>query len=346
MGFRKNTRGIIGRGVGVGGMIVALVGCGDTEVNPKTPVAITSANAKLVVGKVAEMNDLVTGVGSSSGQAVAANLTSPSDTRAGPDFNLVRFALIKVQQVMADPPTASALAAQLIAVNDRPCDVSGSVSYTWNDKDSNNALSIDDEVSGSFSQCVDFPNTTVNGKFSFALHGIIGDPAAALSAWWLSATLNLDQLRVAEGNKSWTFNAKSLSLITSTPDSVVYTGSLSGATLDVTSSQDAITFGNFSYQFTDDQNTLAYTLQGSGDMMSTRIGGRVAFLTLTMFQGSGDDFPTAGSMKIKGAKNADATVSSVTFTAMGGNNVSLTIDTTGDDVADDTINTTWGELGV
>lgn len=345
MGFRKNTGGAIGRGVGVCGMIVALVGCGETEENPKAPVAINSANAKLVVGKLAEMNGLVAGVGTSSGQAVAANLTSPP-THIGPGFNLVRFALTGVRQVIADPPAAPPHTAQLIAVNDRPCEVSGSVSYTWNDKDNNNALTVNDEVSGSFSQCVDSTNTTVNGKFSFTLHGIIGDTATALSAWWLSASLNLDQLRVAEGSKSWTFNAKSLSLTASTSDGVVYTGALSGATLDVTSSQDAVTFGNFNYQFTDDQNTLAYTLQGSGDMASTRIGGRVAFLSLAMFQGTGDDFPTAGSMKIKGAKNADATVSSVTFTAMGGNNVSLAIDATGDDVADDTINTTWGELGL
>ena len=345
MGFRKNTRRVIGRGVGVGGMIVALVGCGETEENPKTPVAINSANAKLVVGKVAEMNGLVTGVGMTSGQAVAANLTSPP-AHAGPSFNLARFALTRVQQVIAEPPSNPPHAAQLIAVNNRPCEVSGSVSYTWNDKDNNNALTVNDEVSGSFSQCADSTNTTVNGKFSFTLHGIIGDPATALSAWWLSASLNLDQLRVTAGSKSWTFNAESLSLTTSTAEGVVYTGSLSGASLDVTSSQDTTTFNNMNYQFTDDQNTLAYTLQGSGDMLSTQIRGRVAFLSLAMFQGSGDNFPSSGSMKIKGARNADATVSSVTFAAMGGNNVSLAIDTTGDDVADDTINTTWGELGL
>lgn len=344
MRFGRITRGAIGRGLSVGGMIVALVGCGETEENPKAPIAINSANAKLVVGKLAEMNGLVAGVGTSSGQAVAANLTSPS-THVGPSFNLVRFALTGVQQVITDPPSNPPHAAQLIAVDDRPCEVSGSVGYTWNDKDNNNALTVNDEVSGSFSQCVDSTNTTVNGKFSFTLHGIIGDPATALSAWWLTASLNLDQLRVADGSKSWTFNAKSLSLTTSTPDGVVYTGSLSGATLDVTGPQDTTTLGNFNYQFTDDQNTLAYTLQGSGSMSSTQLGGRVTFLSLAMFQGTGDGFPTAGSMKIKGAKHAGASVSSVTFTAMGGNSVSLTIDTTGDDVADDTINTTWGELG-
>lgn len=345
MGFRKNTGKTIGRGLSVGGMIVALVGCGETEENPKSPVAINSANAKLVVGKLAEMNGLVAGVGASSGQAVAANLTSPP-AHVGPGFNLARFALTGVQRVIAEPPSTPSHAAQLIAVNDRPCEVSGSVSYTWNDKDNDNVLTVNDEVSGSFSQCVDSPNTTVNGKFSFTLHGIIGDPATALSAWWLSASLNLDQLRVAEGSKSWTFNTKSLSLTASTPDGVVYTGSLSGATLDVTGPQDTTTLGNFNYQFTQDQNSLAYTLQGSGGMSSTQLGGRVTFLSLAMFQGRGDGFPTAGSMKIKGTKNADASVSSVTFTAMGGNGVSLAIDTTGDDVADDTINTTWGELGL
>jgi len=345
MGYRKKTLGVIGRCAGVG-MIVALIGCGDSELHPKTPIAITSGNANAVVARVVEMNDLVTGVGTSSGQAVAANLTASSETRTAPAFDLAHFALDRVQKVMAHPPAPPVVAAQLVSVNDQACDVSGSVSYTWNDKDNNSALSVDDEISGSFTQCVDFPNTTLNGKFSFTLHGLIGDPTLALSAWWLSASLAFDQLRVTEGARSWTFNARGLSLITSTHDGVTYIGSLSGATLDVAGAQDTTTFGNFSYQFTDDRNTLAYTLQGSGDLVSTQLNGRIAFLTLTMFEGSGNDFPTAGSMKINGAKNADATVSSVTFTASGGNNVTLAIDTSGDGVADDTSNTTWGELGL
>ena len=91
MGYRKNTLGVIGRCAGVG-ILIALVGCGDSELHPKTPLAITSDNADAVVAKVAEMNDLVTGVGTSSGQAVAANLTATSGTRTAPTFTLPHIA--------------------------------------------------------------------------------------------------------------------------------------------------------------------------------------------------------------------------------------------------------------
>src|SRR3569832_2368606 len=292
------------------------------------------------------MNDLVTGVGTSSGQAVAANLTASSGTRTAPTFNLAHFALDRVQKVMVFLPAPPAVAAQLVSVNDQACDVSGNVSYTWNDKDNNSVLSVDDEISGSFTQCVDFPNTTVNGKFSFTLHGLIGDPTLALSAWWLSASLAFDQLRVTEGAKSWTFNTRKKRQNTTTHNNETNTNTQTRTTLDVAGAQDTTTFGNFSYQFTNDRNTLASTLQGSGALVRTQLNGRVAFLPLTMFEGSGNDFPTAGSMKINGAKHADATVSSGTFTASGGNNVTLAIDTSGDGVADDTSNTTWGVLGL
>src|SRR3569832_1908406 len=175
-------------------MIVALIGCGDSELHPKTPIAITSGIANAVVARVVEMNDLVTGVGTSSGQAVAANLTASSETRTAPAFDLAQFALDRVQKAMAHPPAPPVVAAQLVSVNDQACDVSGSVSYTWNDKDNNSALSVDDEFSGSFTLCVDFPITTLNCIFTNTQHNHNNKPTQALSAWWLSASLAFDQL--------------------------------------------------------------------------------------------------------------------------------------------------------
>lgn len=346
MACLKTTFGVASRWVGTV-LVMALVGCGDTALNPKTPAPITSASAPTIAATVIQMDDLVTGVGIGSGQVVAAGLTPPpAQVSASRSFNLVGFTIARLQKIFAHPPATPAVAAQLISVNNQACDVSGTVSYRWNDQDNNNVLSVNDDITAAFAQCVDVPGETLNGGFSITLHGLIGNPALPLTSWWLSATLNLDHLSMAQGTKTLTLTAGGLSFITSTRDGLLYTGSVSGAALAVDGLPTPVETGNFNYQFTHDANTLAYTSQGNGDLVSTNMGGRVAFLTLVMFQGIGSDFPTTGSMKINGAKNANATANSIIVTATGNGNVTLAVDTNGDGMADDTINTTWGGLGL
>lgn len=333
--------------LGIG--ILALAGCGDTEVDPaRNPLTLTQANANAVVAKLADMNNVMAGAGGGSGQVLAANLTAsiPSDRTSHSRFNLADFASDRLQKFLAVPAARSTVAAQLVSIQDAACAVSGTFSYSWNDKDNSGQLSVGDDVSGTFKECVEEPGVALNGGFSFVFNGLIGNPATPLSAWWMSANLSFDQLRVTEGSKSWVLTGRQLSFIASTQDGITYTGSLSGASLTVEGAQGSSTLGTFVYEFTHDKNTLVYTTHGVGTLADTQLGGRVTFLTLQQFKGAGNQGPTEGSMRINGAKNADATVSRVTFTAVGNGNVRVEVDSNGDNVVDQTSATTWSALGV
>ena len=62
-------------------------------------------------------------------------------------------------------------------------------------------------------------------------------------------------------------------------------------------------------------------------------------MTLTTFEGVGDNFPNTGVMRITGANN-----SNVIFTVISNTTVQLEVDEDGDGVVDDTITVPWADL--
>lgn len=343
----KNTMRIL-RSCWGAGACVLLAGCGETELNPKgQPLQLTSSNAQIAVAKVADATKIMTGAGGGGGRALAANLAPASPERDSPShFNVADLAGSTLQKLFAAAPTRSTVASQLVSVNAAPCAVSGSFSYTWNDKDNNGQLSVNDEISGTLNQCVEEPGLALNGGIAFIINDLIGNPAAPLTAWWLSATLDFNQIRVSEGSKSWSLNGRHLSFTSSTADGITYNGSLSGAALGIEGPQGGTTLGTFIFEYAHDKNTLAYSTHGTGTLVNDQMGGRVTFLSLQLFKGIGTGNPTEGSMQIFGAKNTDGTARNIVFTATGGDNVRIDVDANGDHQVEEFFLTTWTAMGV
>lgn len=316
---------------------MALTGCMDGESRSVTPLVITSDNAAAAAASVSDASNVTAGAGGGSTGALAASLgAAPLDPAVATRFGLLRFTRQQLQNGFAAPAAAATPASALISSPNRSCEQSGRVSSTLNDRDDDGQLSVDDTLTLSFDQCSDESGVTLNGNMVLTVHALIGDPALQTD-WWLTASLALEQLRITAAGEEWTLNGGTV--FTSSTHGTSSDSSLSGPALSVAGARDSIVLGNFIYHYSEDSNTLLYTLHGRGALESRRLTGSFNFESLQRFQGIGDASPTSGSMKLIGANR-----SSATFTAQGGDNVRLAVDADGDGAAEDIIDTTWAAL--
>jgi hypothetical protein len=79
-------------------------------------------------------------------------------------------------------------------------------------------------------------------------------------------------------------------------------------------------------------------LSASGTLDSTQLAGVVQYSTPVTFAGEGFDYPSSGALLVEGEN------SSARLTAIDNVNVTIEVDSNGDGVIDDTINTTWADL--
>lgn len=330
------SRAWIGGGAGVA-TLVALTGCMDGESRSVTPLVITSDNAAAAAASAADAGTVTAGAGGGSGGVLAAGLgAAPSDPAVGTRFGLLRFTRKHLQNGFAAPAAAATPASALISSPNQPCEQSGRVSSTLDDRDDNGQLSIDDTLTLSFDQCSDESGVTLNGNMVLTVHALIGEPALQTD-WWLTASLALEQLRITAAGEEWTLNGGTV--YTSSTRGTNSDSSLSGPSLTMAGTRDSIVLGNFIYHYSEDSNTLVYTFHGRGALESSRLNGSFNFESLQRFQGIADASPTSGNMKLIGANR-----SSATFTALGGDNVRLAVDADGDGAAEDIIDTTWAAL--
>ena len=346
MTTHTNKPGGVRCGAGISMMLI-LAGCGGGDSgNDSQALAITSANAASVTAKVFDTSFNVAGVGTNSAAIAAASLAPLADNGDRRRFKLPDLINENLQKTILTQPASPAMAAAIVSGREVACEISGNFNYTWNDKDDNNQLSVGDNISGLYNNCADLPGVSISGGLSYALNALTGDPSLPLTAWSTSETISFDQLRITEGNETRTLHGNGLSFTSSTHDGVSYSYSLSGATLNLTDAQDTSTLSNFALFDTEDENTLAYTLHVRGIVSSAKLDGSVSFATTQLFKGTDNGTPTEGRMTIHGAKINGASPSGITLTAMSGDDVRLEIDTSGDGVADETIDTTWSQLGI
>jgi hypothetical protein len=197
--------------------------------------------------------------------------------------------------------------------------------------------STGDSLSVTFNDChSNADNATLNGGFSITGLTLTGDPSVLGSPWAISATLSYSGMNAVSSLETVSFNGSVNFSLSS--NGVTEMGSMAGNSMTVANATESITLSNFSYGYSVDTSTLAYTLDASGTLSSSKHGGSVTFATPVSFQGVdiASSWPTSGTFKITGANNT-----SVTLTAMGGDSVRLEVDSTGDGIADTTIDTTW-----
>ncbi len=83
-----------------------------------------------------------------------------------------------------------------------------------------------------------------------------------------------------------------------------------------------------------------YTMSASGTLDSTRLPGIISYSTPVIFTGFDAEYPSSGEFLVSGAN------SSLRLIAVDNVNVTIEVDTNGDGTVDETLQTTWAELGV
>jgi hypothetical protein len=301
-----------------------------------------------------ELSDLSTGIGNDFVGGVGVEIDG--------SFNVVDYA--KRRMANSGIPAIPAIATgAVLPVNDIPCEESGSYDSIFADNDDDEYFSAGDTITTIDYNCVEYGETT-NGQFSVTL--LEEEPNLSMTMIFTdfttidsegTSTLNGDlSVIIEDSSESFSISSTSFSFSDSesagTFTNVSLTGTTSGTLESLVMTADALTvveegvtetFNNVSLTFTEDSNTLVYTMDLNGTFDVPELEGTVSVDTLQRFEElESDEFPYAGIMKITASDN-----SSVTLTALDAVNVLLEIDEDGDGAIDETINdTTWASLDI
>ncbi len=265
-------------------------------------------------------------------------VTGVSVRKGGAGLRLAPFARKQLRWVFRGGVDMAPRVKAIILTENVPCGVSGSASVAFDDADNNVSITAGDRFTITFTNCVDDTDmTSLNGAMSMTLNRINGNPETDL-AWDMDVTMTLTNLVVAGGGDTTTIDGD-LNFSLATQDSINYTGSVRGNSLAVTVNGVAETLSDYLISFTSNDATLAYTVDASGTVSSTELGGSVQFDTLVPFEGVDPDYPHTGVMKIIGENNT-----SVTLTVIDSTSVELDVDADGDGSGEQSMTTQWERL--
>jgi hypothetical protein len=192
-------------------------------------------------------------------------------------------------------------------------------------------------------------------------HGCGADVAGELLT--LDGSLRLDVLEVVEtppagrqvryaatfGNLRMTFLAESVTLGGSvsgesgTADGISFTDVVTGdlvATAAAANGTGSVRLEGFRVEESVDDATGDYARGFSGTVSSSAMGGAVEMEDAVPFTGNGEEPPAAGECVLRGALGSEVRV-----VAMGGPLVRIFIDADGDGRPENTVDTTWNDLG-
>jgi hypothetical protein len=226
------------------------------------------------------------------------------------------------------------------------CDVSGSVTFSLDDRDNDQQPSVGDVLSASFSACSDFPGEVIDGSMGATYTQVVASPPT------VGASVTVNDLSMSDGPRSvaadgafaFTYRETSASAATL---HIVVSGSLamgvttpvfsdtvtmrSGYTIDVSEDLAAAPPGGG----TPGRSTTTVT----GQVSSAAAGGTVQVDTMEpIVQYSDDDYPREGRIGVTGKTGSlQATVLSTT-------EVRIETDTNGDGQFDSTTTLPWTQL--
>ncbi len=214
------------------------------------------------------------------------------------------------------------------------CQESGTITISG---DASDPMAAGDTFKVESTMCDDGLGEVVDGVIDFTVRDISGDLAAG--AYLLSMDAVVTNLQIMTASDTITSNGDAtVSLDTSTPGFVDAGTSGTSMTTDSNASSETITNYQSNQTLDANQQNLPFTLSASGTLDTTRLDGIVSYSTPTEFSGEGIAFPSAGELLVEG------TNSSARLIAVDDVNVTIEIDSNGDGVTDETINTTWAAL--
>ncbi len=239
--------------------------------------------------------------------------------------------------VMAIGSSGSTLAGIPFGPNDVSCQlgfirISGEISDPITP-----TLTKGDFFISDFRNCDEGFGESINGIVQMNIDSFTGN--LLLGTFDLTATLTLTNLQVTTAEDVFlTYGAVTVMLDTTMFPLV--SASITGSALTTDSNASSETLFEFRTVQTIDSGLppSPYTLDSSGRLESTLLAGAFSYSTPVPFQGFGEDYPSSGELLVIGNG------SSVRLIALDNVNVRVEIDNDGDNVVDETIETTWANL--
>jgi len=218
-----------------------------------------------------------------------------------------------------------------------PCDVSGSITLSG-DLSNPLTLSAGDRFSIDASNCDDGLGEVTNGALDLTIDVLDGDFLGGL--YDMSMSMDIMNFQVTTAADTVLSNGDSTVTLNTLMTPFV-SASVSGASLATSSNSSAETLTNYAAQQTLDGGVTPspYTFDASGTLDSSQLDGVVDYETPVTFQGFDAGYPESGQLLVTGAGNTSARLIAVDSV-----NVTIEIDSNGDGVVDEVINTTWVDL--
>jgi hypothetical protein len=317
-------------------LLCACGGGGDSTPTPpgNAPVAITSTNQSNVA-RASVNGGLAVSLaqGALGGGATPAAVTNRSHALG---VALQRALQAATRQRTTIASTSAHPAAVSSDVSN--CDVSGSMTMAFNDKDSNNRLSAGDVLTATFAQCKESATLSVNGTVAITITGTPTDTQ-------FSASAQFQNLAVQDSGVTSTLTGTVAIAETDTStlsDTTITVGSdgLSAA-MSSTGYSDAVVFEpGMVFTTSVIGTTSTFSVSMAGSFTAQSIGGRVTVATpVALSQGFGDAYPSSGQVRITGASG-----STLLVTALSATQVQLQLDANGDGTYETTSTVAWATL--
>lgn len=236
--------------------------------------------------------------------------------------------------------------AAIVGPETVPCDVSGSMTLTLDDRNDDGVPSVGDVLSATLDNCSDMAGESVNGAMSATYTQIVLSPLTVGASVTVSALRMADGPRSAQldGNFGFTLTEASASVVTL---NTVVAGSLAMSVATPAFTDTVTLLDGYAIVSTEDLSAVPpgggtpgrTTTTVSGKLTSAAAGGTVQVSTSAPFvQYSDDPYPRSGTIGALGKTGwAEATVLSTS-------QVRIDIDSTGDGVVDDTVTLPWTDL--
>jgi hypothetical protein len=305
---------------------------GGTNV-PTAGVSITTNNAKQVGAAAVGSTDTVQGVTAGSGV-----LTGVSIETSGEASNYSNIILQQLRNLLSQGAFLNSSLTGVLITDVWPC-TTGQVNISGN-------VAVSGELNSGDSLTLTFVNCNDGGvvltgsmtiTFTQISAGFDGNPP-----FTLGITIQLTNFTANESGQVIVGNGD-MSMLMAEDSSGNETFQLSGNSLSATSGgySEILTSYAYNFQFS---ASGAYSVTMQGTLASTQINGSVSYTTITPFTGNdfvGTGNPTAGELHI--TTSADSSQAWL-IAQSDGTNVVIDIDTDGDNVVDNTVNTTWTEM--
>lgn len=307
--------------------ITALTGCGGGGggSDPGTALTLTAENAVPVAADVYGVLDLTSSLGDLGTELPTGALIDGP----GNGLDLVKFTLAQYLHGRSQSIPAHATGATMEMTEN--CPGGGTVSFAFTDANHNGANDPGDSFSVTFDQCAS-DGPLVDGSFSAQVLSAAGDPDGDAN-WSIGLTVNFQNLSFSDVEFSGGVTG-GFSLNVAVADDTT-TIAIAGDSLSL-SGQEAVTLSDFNTQVTRTLDDYVYDASGTAVFS----GQSVSYDTTTAFSGVAPGYPHAGVLRVDGAGQ-----SSLTLTAVDSTNVQVAVDKNGDGTAEQTIETTWAELG-